>query len=150
MKATLALREKAAQLLAADAATLAPAVDKNVIRLIKAPFTPGEGLDISSLVFADFDGGDPIEGVAGTQPESLDPNTRDAIIDIEPPAGGYRWETSGVTNLPQVIYGFALLNNDSTVLFAAELLQSAVTLNDVNQSVFLPRTALRLLAGSLT
>lgn len=149
MTPTLALREKAMQLLAADAATLAPATDANVIALVKAAFTPSEQLAAGDLDLADFDGSDPLEGVTGTQPESLDPQTNDSLVDISPPAGGYRWETTGITNLPQTIYGFALFNNDLSTILASELLDVPQVMTAINQSIVVPRPDLRQLAGSI-
>lgn len=146
---TLAVREQMAKLLAADPTTLAPAGAANKIVLIKAPFTPSENTDIGTLAVADFDGSTPIAGATGTQPESLDPNTLDSLIDISPPLGGYRWETTGITNLPQTIYGYALVDDAGTSLLASELLPVPVNLTGVNQSLVLPRTYLRQLAGSV-
>ena len=108
MQTTLAVREKAATLLAADATTLAPAADGNEIALVKAAFTPAESNVLADLTFADFDGSAPIVCGTGTQPTGLDPNTNDTLITIKPPAGGFRFATTGITNLPQTIYGFAL------------------------------------------
>jgi len=149
MQATRALREKMAQLLAADAATLAPAADGNMVVLIKAAFTPTEITALADLTLADFDGSTEIECGIGTQPEGLDPNNSDAIISILPPAGGFRFETTGVTNLPQTIYGFALLNNALTVLYGCEQLDTPVVLTGVNQVIELPNVNFRQLAGSL-
>lgn len=149
MQTTLALREKAAQLLAADAATLAPAMDANHMVLIKNEFTSSEATAIGSLEFADFDGSTPVAVGTGTQPEGLDPNTSDAIINLKPPAGGFRWETTGVTNLPQTVYGFALTDNAGTTLLATERLQTPILLTAVNQVVNLPVPTIRQLAGTM-
>ena len=150
MQSSLALREKMAQLLAADAATLAPPADANIVVLIMEPFTPSETLDGSTLVPATFDGSAPLEAVLGTQAEGLDPSNSDAIITILPPAGGWRWETTGTTDLPQTIYGFALFNDDSTVYYGSENLPAPITLTAVNQVIQLPAVTFRQLAGSLT
>lgn len=149
MQTTLALREKAAQLLAADAATLAPAADANVIALVMAEFTPGEGLVLGSLTFATFDGSTPLAVGVGTQPEGLDPNTNDAIISLKPPVTGWRWETTGTTNLPQTIFGYALLTDGLAALLAADVLPTPITLTGVNQVVELPNLGIRQLAGSM-
>lgn len=146
---TAALREKAAALLAADATTLAPATDANVIALIINSFNPGEDLSLDDITFADFDGSTPIACGTGTQPEALDPNTSNAVISIKPPAGGFRFETTGVTNLPQTVFGFALLNDDSTVLLASEVLTNPITLTAINQLVQLPPVLITQTANSM-
>src|SRR5262249_36978528 len=126
--------EKAMKLLAADVATLAPA-EANTIILIKEAFTPTPNLILADVVLADFDGSEPKDGIAGAQPEGQDPNTGDFVIDIAPSAGGWRWETTGTTNLPQTIYGFCLTDADGTVLLASALLPSPQTLNLINQRI---------------
>jgi len=150
MQATRALREKAAQLLAADTATLAQAADPNHLVLIAANFLPSENLVAGDLVPATFDGATPLEVELGVQLEGLDPATSDAIITIGPPAGGWRWETTGITNLPQTIYGYALMNEAETTLFGAATLTTPVVLTGINQVINLPAVTFRQLAGSLT
>jgi len=150
MQATLALREKMAQLLAADTGTLAQAADPNHAVLLKAAFTPGEGVLMADLTPADFDGSTPLECELGTQEEGIDPNTGDAIITLGPPAGGWRWEVTGVTNLPQTIYGIAFTNEAETVLFAMLKFETPIPLSSVNQAINVGPLTLRQIAGSLT
>lgn len=150
MVPTKVLREQAMKLLAADATTLAPAADPNHMVLIQNNFTPTEDTVVGDLEPADFDGATPKEVVVGTQPEALDPATKDAIIDILAPAGGFRWETTGTTNLPQTIYGVALMNEAETVLLASEKFDNPVVLNSVNERVEFDNAHLRQLMGSIS
>jgi len=150
MQATRALREKAAQLLAADATTLAPATDENTMCLIMANFNPTESSVVADLTLATFDGSTPIDCETGTQPEGLDPVSSAAIITIAPPIGGWRWETTGITNLPQTIYGRALMNDDQTELYALEKFATPIVLTAINQVINLPPATLTLAANSLT
>lgn len=145
----LAIREKAMQLLAADATTLAPVANGNKVALVMDAFTPSETLTIGELTMATFTGATPLTAGVGAQPEGLDPNTNDAIITIPPPAGGWRWETTDAVNLPQTIHGYCLLDNALAVLFAAELLSSPITLNGANQVIQLPAVTLTQKAGSI-
>lgn len=149
MFATLELREQMAKLLAADTATLAPAALANHVTLLKAPIAPGEGVTIADLTFADFDGSTPIDVTVGAQAEGLDPATSDAIITMSPPVGGFRWETTGVTNLPQTIYGYAMLNSTDGKLWATEALATPITLTASNQVIDLGNVNLREIAGCL-
>lgn len=149
MQATLALREAAAQLLAADAATLAPVANGNKIALVMADWTPSELTALGDLTFATFDGATPLIAGVGTQAEGLNPNTSDAVITIKVPAGGWRWETTGVTNLPQTIFGFALVDNGIAVLLASAKLPDPIVLTAVNQVINLENVLLSLLNDSL-
>jgi hypothetical protein len=135
MQTTLALREKAAQLLAADATTLAPATDANKMVLCKANFPETEQVVVGDITPADFDGSTPLLAGTGTQSEGLDPITNAARITIKSPVGGWRWETTGITNLPQTIYGVALMSNDLSVVLAVERFDTPIVLTAVNQVI---------------
>jgi len=150
MFATKALRGAAATLLAADASTLAPATDANKIVLVKAPFTPGEGVALGDLTLADFDGSTPILVGVGTQPTGWDPNNDDRIIDLKPPTTGFRWETTGTTNLPQTIYGFALTDTAGAVVHGSQLLDTPVVLDGTGQGFNIPNINFRLNAGAMS
>jgi len=149
MIATRALREKMAQLLAADTATLAPATDANLVCLVMATFTPSEQTVAADLTLATFDGSDPIAVELATQEEGLDPLTADAIITLGPPAGGFRWESTGTTDLPQTIYGFALMNEAMTVLLGCQTLPEPVTITAINQVINAGNLNFRQLANTL-
>ncbi len=148
---TLAIREKAMQLLAADAASLAPAdPNGNKMALVMAAFVPAESLVFADLTLATFDGSTPIVSGGGTQPEALQPSTNDSVIDLKPPAGGFRWETTGLTNLPQTIFGAVLLNNAADLLLASALFDTPITLTAVNQRVEFNEAEITQRADSLT
>lgn len=147
---TIAVRSKAAILLAADSATLAPAADANQMVCLQEPFTPSENLVMADLTPADFDGSTPIAVGVGTQPTAFDPNNNDMLIDLKPPVTGFRWETTGVTNLPQTIYGFALTNLAGDTLLGTERLAVPITLTAINQRVDAGAPFIRQLANSMT
>lgn len=130
-----ALRLALGELLGADADTLAPATDANQIALIMAVFTPSENLVVGDLTFADFTGSAPIAGATGAQLVGIDPSTLAQVIQIKPPVGGYRWETTDAVGLPQTIYGFALINDAGDALFAVQQFTTPITLQDAGQFV---------------
>lgn len=149
MLPTIAVRSQAAILLAADATTLAPATDANKLALVMEPFTPSEDLAIGDLTLATFDGSTPIAVGVGTQPTGFDPSNKDLLIDLKPPVTGFRWETTGVTNLPQTIYGVALINDAGDLLLATERFPVAITLNAINQRIDAGAPYIRQLANSM-
>lgn len=130
-----AVRKQLGELLAADATTLAPAADANTVALIKAAFVPDEAMVAADVTLADFDGSTPIAAAVGAQQAGIDPATGQQIITIKETAGGWRWETTGVTNLPQTIFGYGLFNDDQTVLLGLALLDSPLTLTEAGQEV---------------
>lgn len=119
------------------------------IALIKEPFTPSPVLTFADVTPADFGGYAELEVGAVPPLESIDPVDGAALIDILPPAGGWRWETTNTTNLPQTIFGFCLRNADDD-LIASETLSTPVVLDGVNQTVVLDRVTLRLPAGAIS
>jgi hypothetical protein len=130
-----ALRLALGELLAANAATLAPAVDANVIALVAAPFTPGENLVAADLTYATFTGSAPLEGATGSQQAGVDPVTSEQKITILAPAGGWRWECTVAPVAPETIYGYALLNDDSTELLGVEVFANPIPIAAVSDFV---------------
>lgn len=133
-------------LLAADDTTLAPAVSANKIALFKNNAVIADGTVVGDLDLADFDGSAAIAGATGAQQTGLDPDTNDQLITIKDPAGGYRFITTGLTNLPQTIYGFALLSNDLATYLAGELLETPVTLTAIGQEINIGKAQMRMVA----
>lgn len=117
-----AVRLQLGELLAADATTLAPATDANIIALIAAPFTESENLTVAGLTLATFTGSAPIEGATGAQQSGVKPATGEQVITILAPAGGWRWECTAAPTAPEGIFGYALLSNDGLTLLAVHTL----------------------------
>jgi len=138
------IRLQLGELLAADATTLAPSSAANKVALVMNDFTPSENLNVSNLTLATFDGGNPISGITGTQPVGLDAQTGDQIITISPPAGGWRWEVTGSANLPQTIFGFALLDDTLSTLLASEKFIPPIGLSSVGQEISIGTITIRL------
>ncbi len=133
-----ALRLALGTALAADPASLAPAALANKIALVMAPFTPTETMIATDLTYATFTGATPLGGVAGTQFTGIDPVTLQQVITVKPPVGGYRWVTGDTVNLPQAIYGFALLDTTLATLFGVQLFDNPISLNAAGQQIELP------------
>lgn len=128
------VRLQLGDLLAADTTTLAPA-SANKIVLIMAAFALNENLILGDLVLATFTGSTAIAGSTGAQLVGLDPVTGAQVIEIKAPVGGYRWITGNAVNLPQTIYGFALVDNAAAVLLAAAALPQPITLQEAGQFI---------------
>lgn len=142
----IAVRKQFGELAAADDTTFAPAASANKIALIKTAFSLEESLVAADLDRADFDGSTALAGVVGAQQCGIDPVTGDQVVTIKPPAGGYRWETTGDTNLPQTIFGYALYSNDLATLIAAEVFATPKALTDVGQEITLPAVKMTIVA----
>lgn len=130
-----ALRLSLGTLMAADTAFLAPAVTANDINLIKADFAEDETLVFGDLTIADFDGYAAIAGATGTQQVGVDPVTNEQIVTDKEPLGGWRWLTTGVTNLPQTIYGFCLNKTAGGDLLAVHRFDNPITLTAAGQEI---------------
>lgn len=107
--------------------------------LCNQPFTPALTLTYADLaaIEADFDGyiANGKSADTGTQNTAFDPLTSQYLLQLKVPAGGFRWETTGLGNLPQTIYGFGVGSFDSTNLYFAALFPTPIVLTAVNQVV---------------
>lgn len=130
-------------LLAANATTLAPAMDPNEIALISADFTPTENLVIGDLTIAAADGLDPIVGVAGTQLTGIDPVTGEQIVTIKEPAGGWRWALTGPKTPAVVVYGFALTTTAQGALLGTQKLDVPVSMETIGDMLDIGNAELR-------
>lgn len=149
MLAAQVLIDRIATLLAGDATTLAQVGLVNV-HLAKAPFTPGPDLVIGDMTEADFDGYAALAVDSATAQVFTDPTTGEKIIQLDEPAGGWTWITTGVTNLPQTIYGAYVTNSANNVLYGAELLDVQPVLNASGDGVAVGQVRFRVNAGALT
>lgn len=143
MKPVKALAATLSTLLAADTTILANASALKV-GLITQEFTPSIDRVIGDLTIASGNGLDPLAGVAGAQNESVDAGTGELIVEIKPPAGGFRWETSGGFVGPKTVYGFALTNNAGSTLYGTETLAEPIELTADNQAVSAPPLMFRI------
>lgn len=138
---------------AADATWLAGNL---TVALIKSPFTPGQAT-LDGLVAgdqADFDGYAQKAAAAATRKVDIDPATGDILVTILPPAGGWRWETTGDTHLPETIYGAALLQGTVGAIFpdsviASEVFNSSVTFTGHPQQLVVPEVKFRIPNGAI-
>lgn len=124
-----------ASLLAADVGTLAPVTNPIKMGLITTNFNPNPDLLIGDVDISAVPGLLPITGVVGPQNESLDPVTGENIVEVKEPLGGFRWETPEDFVPPVTVFGFALINNAGTTLFATQLLTPPVQLIAGNQAL---------------
>lgn len=147
MQPTNVLLDAIPTLLAADTNTLA-AVLALKVHLSKANFTPSASLTVTSFTEADFDGYAAKTPTAGTQLFYVDPVSGLRIVELVSPAGNYHFETTGVTNLPQTIFGYYVTDNASAILYGCGLLATPVPLTAINQGLDLPAMQFRFQANS--
>jgi len=134
MQPTQAIVNSLAELLAEDVAFLAAAAVKNV-HLITSPFTPALTTDFTLETEATFDGYVVKTAAAGAQQFFTDPLTGERITQLIEPAGGWHWQTTGVTDLPQTIYGFIVTDAADAVTLGSALLDEPVTLNASGEAI---------------
>ena len=141
---TNVLLDAIATRIASDAGTLAHATDGVLLHLAKAVFNPGPTLVVGDFTEADFDGYAALEAGAGAQQFFVDPISTERTIQVLEPAGGWHFETTGVTNLPQTIRGAYLTNNAGTVLYGSVLFDDPVVLTAANEAVDVSNVRFRL------
>ena len=126
----------------AAATPLNQPTDENIVRLISAPFTENEDLVVGDLTFADFDGSTAIDQPVGPAQVGIDPQSGEQRITVTEPEGGWRFVTTGVTNLPQTIYGYALLTAASAALVGVHAFAEPIDLTAVTQEINLDKVTL--------
>lgn len=141
-----------APLLGADTGVLAEATPFVQVFLIKEAFTEDVALVMGDLVEADFDGYAALHAASAATQVFIDPVTGKWTLQVREPAGGWHWATSGLTNLPQTIYGFGLADAAGTVLWGVHRFASdeEVLLQIVGQGVDVANARFALNAQPLT
>jgi hypothetical protein len=134
MQPTTLIWKAQADLLVADTNTLGAVVALGV-HLAKANFAPSLNLVIADLVQADFDGYATKAAGAAPYDAYYDAVSGFYTVRIKEPAGGWNWITTGLTNLPQTIYGAYLANGAGTDLYGSMLFAEPVVLTDIDQGV---------------
>jgi len=97
-----------------------PAIDSNTV--------------IASFTEATFDGYAAL-GASGVSALFTDPLTGLEVIRIAPPAGGWKYVTTGLTALPMTIYGAYLTNTGGTILMGAVKFDTPIILTAVGQLI---------------
>lgn len=149
MQPTQAMIDSVAALIAADTALLAAAAVKNV-NLVIAPFTPAPTTAFGDLTIADFTGSAAKTAAAGAQQAYLDPITGEWVVQLVEPVGGWHWEATALTNLPQTVHGFVVTNDDDTETLGSQLLDTPITINAVGQGLNLGQIQFRLPVSPLS
>jgi hypothetical protein len=143
------IRNAAMALLAADTATFAPAADAIYMVLFQSEFIPSESLLLADLEKADFAGYADIAIELNAQQVGYQPGTDDSVMDVLPPVGGFRWESTADIDPAQTIYGWGILNHAKTVLMASEIFDTPIVLTLAHQRVELPDAKITLPKDSI-
>jgi hypothetical protein len=129
--------------LLANAAPLNQVTALNRVALVKAPIALSENLTLADLTLADFDGSTELTVALGAQQVGLNPLTGEQEITVPGIVGGWRWITTGVTNLPQTIYGYCLYDSTGPgPLLAVGVLDTPIPLIAIGQEIILPELQL--------
>jgi hypothetical protein len=132
---TNVILDSLATLLATDASKLADPANAVHVHLAQNAFTPAAGLLIGSLVEATFDGSTAKNAGLGAQQEFLDGLSGRRTVQLNEPAGGWHWQVTGVTALPQTIYGFYVTDLADAVVYGSARLDAPVLLNGIGQAI---------------
>lgn len=141
-----------APLLGADVGVLAEATPFVALRLAKTAFSESVNLVIGDMDEADFDGYSALHGASAATQVFIDPVTGLWTLQVREPAGGWHWVTTGLTNLPQTIFGYYLTDSGGTDLWGVHRFSDAeeVLLQIVGQGVDVPSARFALNAQPLT
>jgi len=147
---TLLIENAMRDLLAADAATLAPAALANHVHLIAAPFTPGSATDFTTLTPATFTGSTAKNAGVGTQQSFVDAVNNANIVQLLEPAGGWHWQCTAAPATPETIYGYACTDNADAVTFGSDLFDPPIVITGVGDAVDIPEVRYSIPLGVIT
>lgn len=119
------------------------------VALIQEPFTPSPVLAFGDVVEADFDGSTAKVMNGTTVNVGINPATGDRTMVAPPPVGGWLWEVTGTTNLPQTIYGWVWYEVGDNNIIASGTFDDPIVLDGVLQQVFIPIVRAQLPYGAL-
>jgi len=137
-------------LLGEDPATLAPVTDGLLVHLANAAFTPSVSLVLAGLSEADFTGAAALEAGAGPCQLFTDGISGLRVIQLNEPLGGWHWQPTNTSNLPQIIYGYYVTDNPATVLYGAALFPTPYNLSAVGQGIDVGQIRFTLMPNALT
>lgn len=144
MYAVKTLRQQLGELLAADATTLAPAVNANEIHLVTDDFVPSDQLVLADFNDATFTGSTAKDCGTGTQNVVMDPASGDQLIVLKEPAGGWLWECTAAPAAPEIITGIILTTDARAALLGMMRLPENVTIQNVGDGVLVGAIILRI------
>lgn len=116
--------------------------DEPKIMLFKNNLTPNRTTVFADLVEADFTGYARKACGAGAASGLKNPVTGCWEIRPKEPLGGFEFNTTGTGELPQTIYGYALVASDEDVIFAIGTFETPILLNEVLQVIDVPQPIL--------
>ncbi len=144
MKPSRTLAGLLSSLLAADTSSIAHGTNAVKVGVVTENINPTLDSVIGDFTVATADGLAALSGVVGAQLESVDPVTGELIVEIKPPAGGFRFELTGVTGAPYTVYGFVLMNSAASAWYGFEKLETPITLTAVNEAITAPALKFRI------
>lgn len=144
-----AFMDLVATAIANDPAGLDPVALAVEVRLAKVNFSPGSQLIPADFTPADFDGYAKIDAVLGAAQIFFDPVSGLTQIQLNEPAGGWHWETTGLGLLPQTIYGYYVTTNAAAILIGCALFTPPLPLTIIGQGIDIPQVRFTVVDGAL-
>ena len=123
---------------------------ENKIALFINNVNIGPGTLLDDLELATFTGSTPKACGAGAAEVATNPITGELQIRPKEPAGGFQFVATNGDNLPQTVYGFALLTNDLGDYIAGQNFTTPIPITASNQVVDVPQPTLVLAIPPLT
>lgn len=130
-----ALKVAMLDLLAADPATLAQAMNANEIALVISSFVPSGDLVIGDVTLATFMGSAPIAVALMDQQVGYDPVRGEWFIQMIGPIGGFYYEASMAPAAAETVYGYVLTDMAGATVFGSKLLDTPVIIQGVGDAV---------------
>jgi len=145
---TAFLASSVPELVAADPAGLATALDAPKVTLIIGGFAPGLTTDIADLDVATFTGSAAKSATVGAQQAFFDPVTSSWCVQLLEPVGGWTWECTADPAAAETVVGFVVTNQAEDITYGSGLLDEPVVISGSGQAVAIPYVRMRIAAGA--
>jgi hypothetical protein len=139
MLASNVLLDALASLLASDPTTLAPVANAVHIHLAVNAFTPGPNLLITNFVEATYPGSAAKSAGVGPQQNFVDALTGQRTVQLIEPVGGWHWVATGLTNLPQDVYGIYVTDNADLIVYGSSRFDGPIPISAIGQAIDVPQ-----------
>jgi len=124
------------------------------LHLLKDDIAPSLDTVLDDTMIADFDGYAPSAIAAGVRATNYDGNSGDRLIVIPPAANANTFETTGLTHLPETVYGGVLSDSSTTIEsphgIAYFRLDEPVQLTEADQGLTIPLIRVHVLTSAIS
>jgi len=118
--------------------------EAHAVCLFTNNITPTKNSVIGDFDEATFTGYTGIQAEEGNANFYIDPLTSELCVELVPPVGGFNFECTSAPASPEAIYGYYVVNFNTTQVLGAHKFENPISIAVANQAITLPKVEFRL------